>query len=196
MLTRRRFLAATALGAAGAGLAACAGSDPAPTFPSFSFNEPPILLNVAEVTVENLYSPLGEGHIEADFDVPPDRALTDWAGDRIQAAGASGRATVVINEASAVQQSLATTGGIQGAFQVDQAWKIIVRLSADIAAQSGDGLNSGRASVQVERTKTLPENVSFIERRQAYYTLTGDAIREFDRQAVVAIAQYLGAFRR
>jgi len=192
MLSRRHFLGVSAVGL----VSACAGNrDPAPTFPAFSFKERPILLNVAEVTVDNRYTPLGEGHLEVDFDVPPAQALTDWAGDRLQAAGTSGQAGVLITEASAIQQSLATAGGISGAFQTDQAWRITVRLAAEIVAQSADGLNTARASAQVERSTTLPEDVTFTERRQAYYTLTGDAVREFDKLAQASIDRYMGAFR-
>lgn len=192
MLSRRLVLV---LGVAGLA-AACASTDPAPTFPAFSFKGQPILLNVGDIATQDNSSNLGEGHIEADFDVSPRQALNDWAADRLQAAGTAGQATYTITEASAVQQSLGTTSGIRGAFTTDQAWRITVRLAAEISAVDGSGLNTGRASAQVERSTTLPENVTLIERRQAYYTLMGDAIRDFDRQIQGSITQYMGAFRR
>ncbi|PWR18906.1 hypothetical protein [Zavarzinia compransoris] len=190
MVSRRDFLIAVPA----AGLAACAGRDPAPSFPPFHVGGSPLLFNLAEVEVRNLSTALGQGHVEADFDVPPLTALENWVGDRIQAAGASGRLIVNVREASAVQERLATTGGVEGLFRSEQGYKVTVRLVVEFVAEDPSRLVGGRTTVAVDQFKTMAEDVSFTERRQTNYALSRTLIEAFDAKAVPSLRQFLGPF--
>ncbi len=189
MISRRELLVAVPV----LGLAACS-HDPAPSFPAFRFEGTPLLFNLADISIDNRFSPLGEGHIEADFDVSPETALENWVGDRLQAAGSSGRLVVTVTDASAVQERLSTTNGVEGLFRDEQGFKITVRLGVDFVADDPGRLSTARTHVEVETFKTLAKDVSFTERRQAYYSLSRGLIDDFDAKAVPALRQHFRLF--
>lgn len=196
MISRRAFLAAVPLAPSLAGLAACASTDPAPSFPPFRIGDGPLRLNVAEIEVVDRTSFFGEGHIESDFDVKPLTALTDWIGDRLQAAGTSGKLTVTIGDASAVEERLTTTGGVQGVFTDEPGARVTTRLDVrfDARRERADGTDTAQATVTVSQTDTVPKDASFTERRQLLYALSRRLIEDFDAKAMPALRHYMGLF--
>src|SRR3546814_12438362 len=86
------------------GLASCETSVQQGKFPDITFAHlPPIRLDVANIEVVRVPPQQQEGRSVVDeFPVPPGDAAERWARDRLQAAGRSGMATVVITEAGAV----------------------------------------------------------------------------------------------
>lgn len=193
MLSRRDLLIALPL----TGLvAACASKDPAPSFPAFSFAGAPLLFNVAEISSASSFAPLGNGHVEADFDVSPQSAFESWQGDRLQAAGTNGRLTVTLLDASAVETYLPVTNGIEGAFRSEQGRKVSTRISARFAAEvrEGEAWRRAETTVTAEYAQTMDKDVNFTERRQVLYSVSRELINQFDARAVAALRQNLRAF--
>lgn len=190
MLSRRELLVAVPA----LGLAACASQDPAPSFPPYHIGGGPLLFNLGDIEVVNLSAAIGPGHVEGDFDVPPLTALENWAGDRLQAAGTTGKLTLNVRQASAIQENLATTGGIEGLFRSEQGYKVTVRLEVEFVAEDPTRLVSSRTTVVTEQFKTMPENVSFTERRQTNYALCRVVIEAFDAKATPALRQFMAPF--
>lgn len=193
MLSRRELLIALPLtGLVGA----CASKDPAPSFPAFSFAGGPLLFNVADIATENVFSPLGTGHVEADFDVSPQVAFENWMGDRVQAAGSNGHMTVTLLDASAVEEYLPVTTGIEGAFRSEQGRKVTARLSARFAAEQreGEAWRRAESTVTAEYFATMAKDVSFTERRQVLYSISRELIDQFDARAMAALRRDLRAF--
>ncbi|PWR22623.1 hypothetical protein [Zavarzinia aquatilis] len=193
MLSRRELLIALPLtGLVGA----CASKDPAPSFPAFSFAGAPLLFNVADIATENTFSPLGTGHVEADFDVSPQVAFENWMGDRVQAAGSNGHMTVTLLDASAVEEYLPVTTGIEGAFRSEQGRKVTARLSARFRAKvtNGESGSEAESTITAEYFATMAKDVSFTERRQALYAISRELINEFDARAMAALRRDMRAF--
>ncbi|MCF4165527.1 hypothetical protein L2U69_07730 [Zavarzinia compransoris] len=196
MISRRAFLVAVPLVPSLAGLGACAATDPAPSFPPFHVGGAPLRLNVAEIEVVDRSSFFGEGHVEGEFDVPPLTALTNWLGDRLQAAGSSGRLTVTITDASAIEERLATTGGVQGVFTDEPGARVTTRLDVrfDARREITDGTTTAQTTVSVSQTDTVPKDAGFTERRQVLYGLSRRLIEDFDAKAIPALRRYMADF--
>jgi Asp-tRNA(Asn)/Glu-tRNA(Gln) amidotransferase A subunit family amidase len=135
-LRRRAVLLAPLL------LAACVGSAPQPEAPM-----PPLRydyltklrLNVASIEIRNDFVP-GPGDVSMMSPDPAVQALAQMARDRLVAAGSSGRAVFVIENASIVQSG---NGALTG--------NLAVRLDID----TSDGTRAAYAEAQVSRIRTL-----------------------------------------
>jgi hypothetical protein len=102
------------------GLAACGGGRQEPQAGPESFAPlrydylPPLGLNVASVVVELLFVP-GGGDLAASDPVRPADAIRQMAHDRLQALGTSGRAVLLINDASILRLG----DGYQGSLAIE-----------------------------------------------------------------------------
>ena len=88
------------------GLATC-GAPPKPRdFPPMSYDYlPQIRLNVASVEVDNRFVPASRDEVSAQAPIPPITALRQMANDRLKAFGSSGKAILVIKDASLIKGS-------------------------------------------------------------------------------------------
>jgi hypothetical protein len=125
-------------------LAACSGggpSGPPPTFEPLAYDYlNPIRLNVASIGVEPRVPPPGAGQDVTALDpAPPVAAITRMAQDRLRALGPSGRAVLVISDASIVRRGDA----YEGSFAVE----LDVYTSANVKAAFAEARVSGRRSV-------------------------------------------------
>ena len=114
-------------------LAGCSSPE-RPRFPDITFGHlPPLRLDVASIDIVRAYTPTSMApNIEQSFPVQPMTAMERWVRDRLQAVGTSGVATVTITDASAVEQRLARTQGIRGAFTTDQAERYTARVEMTV----------------------------------------------------------------
>jgi hypothetical protein len=127
-------------------LAGCGGGDAPPateTFPALDYSYlPKLRLNVASVQVDDSWTPAADSgqHVEYLSPEQPLDALRDMAHTRLVAAGASGQARLVIEDASILRQDNRLDGSMA------------VRLDVS----TGDGTRSGFAEARVARS--LPES--------------------------------------
>ena len=184
MLRPLRFASSFCLVVAGLALAGCTAAPPRPTFTDITFaDRPPIKLDIREVEIVQAYrSPHAAPNVEHLFHVPPAAAAALWATDRLMAAGPMHRARYIVREASVIETSLKQSGGLTGAFTTEQSERYDARLVVDLNIVSEADGSEGTLTVKVERSRTVPENLTFAEREQVWHEITGTMMRELDAQ--------------
>ena len=106
MVSIRRLVSRFALPLAVLSLATC-GAPPKPRdFPPMTYDYlPQIRLNVASVEIDNRFVPASRDEVSAQAPIPPITALRQMANDRLKAFGSSGKAILVIEDASLIKGS-------------------------------------------------------------------------------------------
>ena len=106
MVSIRRLVSRFALPLAVLSLATC-GAPPKPRdFPPTTYDYlPQIRLNVASVEIDNRFVPASRDEVSAQAPIPPITALRQMANDRLKAFGSSGKAILVIRDASLIKGS-------------------------------------------------------------------------------------------
>jgi hypothetical protein len=154
---------------------------PPPVFPPLTYDYlPKIRLNVATIDVDNAFATLGTGereHVEQLAPVSAVDALRQMVHDRLVAAGTSGHAVFVIEDAALVK----VPGGFEGTMHV--------RLDVS----TSDGAKSGFAEARVSRVYTTGDT-SYDNTRVALYQLVklmmGDMNVEFEYQVRHELRDY------
>jgi hypothetical protein len=179
-MTRRDFLLA---GAATLALAGCETPPPRPVFPDIRFTErPPMRVDVAAVDIERQFRPtLRAPNVEHLFPIPPERAMENWARDRLQAVGTGARRLRVrIIDAEVREVELPRTGGVRGAFTTDQAqrYDAAVEMSLDLMGERGFAERS--VTAKAVRSRSVPENITPNQRETVWYELTKEVMADLD----------------
>ena len=191
MISRRAFglwaggAAATAVG--------CAAPEPL-VLPELTFAHlTPILFNVAEAEVIDLYRPpLAPPNVEHTFPVSPAWAARAWARQRIKAGGDEGKVTFTIHDASVTAVPLNVTGGALGLLFDQQAVRYEASLEVSVAVRRVTNLESSARS-HVKRTRTVPESTTLSELDFVFYSILEELMQDLDKQMELAIRQYLAS---
>jgi hypothetical protein len=185
-----------ALATAALALAACSNSpEPAKPLPPLSFTQyGPIRLDVGRVEVVDVYAPPRDGaHVEHLFSTPPQAAVRRWASDRLQAVGRDGIARISIMDAKVTEENLKPSGGW---FTTGQSERYRARLEVLLEADSPGRRAFGNANVVVERTITVPENISLADRSRAWHGMTEAMMADFNKAMEAKIRQHLAPIVR
>jgi hypothetical protein len=144
--------------------AACSGPPPREYPPLHYGYLTPLPLNVAAIRIEQRFVASGVPPDVSQFDpMPPVQALRNMAEDRLQAAGSSGQATFVIQDASLVRQG----DTIVGNFAVELNVYTSANTRAGFAEARVSGTHTGdlddMPSILYDTTKDLMDrmNVEF-----------------------------------
>lgn len=178
-------------------LAACDTAPPRPTFPDIRFTgEPPIRLAVSAVDVRDDFKPSFQApHVEHLFPVPPERALENWARDRLVAAGGTARARFVIVNASVTETELKKKDeGITGAFTKEPAERYDATVQAKLDILDASGLPVRSVSVEAERSQSVLEGITPNQRDETWYNLTKALMADFDRKMSAEISANFGGY--
>lgn len=150
--------------------------------------KPPITLDVASIEVESTYvAPMKEPNIDHLLPVTPSNAVRLWVSQRLKAGGSTGRARVIIHDASIIETDLKRTGGIRGWFTKDQSQKYEGRIQVEILVEGTARGFSGSSSATVTRATTVAEDVSLNEREKTMTGLVNDLTTDLDGQLEPAI---------
>lgn len=176
-------------------LAACASPPPPPEFRPISFAARGMLaLDVAAIDVERRYRPpLAEPNVEHGFPITPVAALEAWPRERLRAAGSSGTARFVIEEASVVREALPKAGGLKGLVTTEQEARYSALFKVALKVAGADG-RSGEVRTEARRARSLPEGVTLNERDRFFYELTRDTLAELDTALEQNIREHLADF--
>jgi len=121
-------------------------------------------------------------------------ALIRWGQDRLQAAGTTGHATMIIKEASVKETPLPKMGGIEGWFTREQESKYIGRIEVSLDAQTPVNNATGMASAHSTFAVTLPEDATEAEKNTAYRKLLDELMKDFNQRMESAIRQHMPHF--
>jgi hypothetical protein len=196
MPRRLHLVSLLCLAAGGLALAGCATAPPRPTFPPITFAQvAPIKLDVREIEVERAYQPPHAApNVEHLFAVPPAVGAKLWATDRLTAAGPMGRARFVVRDASVLETPLKQSGGLTGAFTIEQSERYDARLVVEIEIFSEAGLSAGAVTAEVTHSRTVPENLTLGEREQVWHEMTRAMLDELDAQLDKTIKEAFYAY--
>ncbi len=164
------------------GLAACAGTPPPP--PPIAYTPLrydmllPLRLNVASIEIESHASPSGPGDVAALSPEPPVVALEQMARDRLFAAGTSGRAVFVVDQASITRRDPQTLVG---------------NLAVELDIVTNSGARAGYCEARVSRIQTL--GTGPVNMQNVLYTMTSQMLQdmnvEFEFQVRSRLADWL-----
>ncbi len=178
------------------GLSACEIAAPKPEFEDIRFSEQAaIRLDVAQIKIDDRYrAPLSAPNVEHKFPIPPVLVLKNWARDRLQAVGVNGTATLVIFDASVIEEKLTKKTGLTAFFTNQQSERYNGHLKIVLQIQKNN--SQGRIEAVTVRSQTVAENASLNDRDRAFYQLTKDMIIALDQEAEAKIKQQLTNYLR
>jgi hypothetical protein len=168
-------------------LTACAPPEERPDFSPIRFDqEGAISLEASNIrVVDNSGTPGDPPRIESSLPsaAVPANALSNWADDRLNAAGGDQEARFIIRTASFTAEQLDPEGGVSGAFRRDPAEQYTVRMSVEIIIGQRGNPPFGVAQVSAERSRQVLEGTSELERQEIQYQLTRAVMEDFDTSA-------------
>ena len=155
----------------------------------------PLRVDVAQIEVVADYrSPLAPPNIEHMFPTSPEKALRQWAKDRLRPAGPAGRARLVIVNAAVTETPLSIDRGFAGSFKKEQSERYDAALEASLEVVDGRGARRGFAAARVTRSTTVREDISLADREREWVALVEGLMKDFDAEIERNIRQYLDGF--
>ncbi len=179
-------------------LAACEAAPLPPPIPEITFSHlAPIEIAAAQIEiVEDYVPPLAAPNVEHKFPTPPAQAVRQWAKDRLRLVGDDGVLRVIIRDASVIETKLEKTGGVRGAFTVDQSERYDARLAVVVEVRSIRGFQDAFASAIAERSRTVAEDISLYDRELVFFEMTKSMMDDLDAELEKNIRQFLARFVR
>ena len=196
MSIRLRQLLAVALVAASA---ACSSASPPPKFADIHFLAlPPFRLAVSQIQVETQFQPtFQEPDVEHEFPVPPQRALENWAHDRLQAVGPTtgyvARFTII--DASVRESDLKKKEGLKAVFTTQQSERYDGHVAVQLQIINPQGIAERSASAEATVSRSVPEGITLNERDKVWYDMTRDLMADLDRQLQKQVDASFAPFR-
>lgn len=175
-------------------LGACATqAPPTQVLPTITFQHlAPLTLGGQSLTIKDVrIKPTTGRDVSLRFPTPPEQALRTWAQQRLSLQGGADQLAFTIIDAVAIEEPLKTQDGIKGLFTTSQSERYTVKIAAQLEVISPSGLRQGMASAQANRFITVPEDMTLLEREQAWFTLVEQVMADFDKTMTANIAQKL-----
>jgi len=158
-------------------------------------DRPPIGLDVADVEIVQHYQPaFADPFVDHLFPKEPAAVIRRWAEDRLAPRGATGTATLIIQEAGVTEEVLARNSGVKGLVMIEQSERYEARFAVRLEIRKPAPERSGSADVLAQRSITAPENASLADRERIWFTLTEDTIRDLDARFEQEINEGLPQF--
>ena len=110
------------------------------------------IIDIATIDVVQLFEPpLKPPHVEHEMPIQPHMAVSRWVSDRLKPTGSSGHAKVTIRDASVIEESLKSVGGLRGAFTTEQSERYVGKIEVEIEAIGGKGLRRKRRCANTKK---------------------------------------------
>ena len=160
-------------------------------------NRPAIHLNVGKIQVVNRYQmPLKPPLVEHLMPVAPGAGVERWAMDILRAIGSGNTAILTIHDASVTEISLQQKPGLKALLTLDQAQRYDARLRATLEIRDVNGQQRGQVEVEVTRSQTVPENITFNQRTAVWFQMVEGLLADFAAQMELQVRKDLGTFLR
>ena len=155
----------------------------------------PLLLDVAQVKIQNNYKPsLKLPNVNHEMPLKLHHVAEIWAKDRLKAVGRSGTARFIITQASVVETKLKQTEGIKGMFMIDQGERYDGTLSAQVEVSGGIARGTAMARAGVRASRTISEDATLAERERKWFDMIEAMVNELDKTLEMQIHLHLKAF--
>jgi hypothetical protein len=162
-------------------LAACQTTEPE-NLPKMTFKHlPPLQLSVGDIQlVSNFERSADAPHVTHKFPVSPEKALIQWAEDRLQIAGKKNTARLTITRADAQEIGLKLDKGFTGAFKNQQSDRYDTFISAQLEILDDRNIRQAIVSANASQSITVSEATSLADRRKIWYNLVEKLMMQFD----------------
>ncbi len=179
-------------------LAGCQTPDPEPAYPELSYAHfGAIALDVQRIEVVRAYAPPAKKpNVEHLFPVSPLAAAERWINDRLRAAGRTGVARATISRASVVEVPLKRTSGVRGVFTKDQSERYDGQIEITISILGADGREKANVSSRAERSRTVAEDASPIDREKVWFEMTEAMMNDLNAALQRQINEHFRAYIR
>ena len=180
-------------------LAACTSAPPQTKFPQLTYAHlGAFVLDVSEIEIVDAYAPtLRTPNVDHLMPVAPAAAARQWARDRLESTGSSGRRAVfTIDDGAVTELLLVRQSGIRGALTVDQSERYDAVLGVRLEIFDTFGRRVGSAEADARRSKTVPENITLNARDEVWFSMTESLIEDLNAELERAITQFLGKYLR
>lgn len=195
MHVTRKFFILLFCGAIGL-LAGCATPVEQQKLPSLTYGHlDAFTFDAARIDISSEFAaPLAAPHVEHEVPEAPEKAVRQWASDRLRAGGKTGVATFTILDASVTEHPLPMDKGVSGAFKKEQASRFDSAVEARLEVFDDRGFRRGIATARVTLSRTIGEEATLNERDKLLFTLIEDLMKSFNTQMDANIRQHLGGF--
>lgn len=186
----RLFLAALIL------LAACSSDPrPEPINPDYT-HLGKIYLNTADLRIINRSQnvPQWTPYVGHKFQPKLADAVYRLIGDRLQAGGNLGHATVIIKDANVIEQPLSMESNFESMFTRQQGSKYTGRVELSLEAQSPTDGSVAITTAHAVYAVTLPEDPKDFERQDAYNHLVTSLMEILNKELEKGIQQHMSSF--
>jgi len=176
--------------------AGCATPPPPVPQATIGFVGAPLKLNVANVTVDNLYQPPGKApNVEQLHEVTPSTVARRWLETRIVPVGTSGQGVMKVLNASVVQEKLPIKSGLTGFFGDQVDTKLIGKLRVELVVTTGPGVGQSvstyKIDVKAEAEQTILQSATLNDRDRAYLMLMQNLANQFDKTATAEVERVM-----
>lgn len=174
-------------------LMACAQVVPGRPLPRFDFlSRPTVPVMVSKVTVVSEYNaPFAAPNVDHLFNVTLSEAVQHWADRRFSPQGDAGTLTIVIEDASVIEEPLNRTDGVRGLFTIDQSYRYKANLVVSVTAENPITGDVASTRVTADHSRTIGEYASIQDRDEAWVALTEDIMKDLDLYLTKSIREKL-----
>lgn len=174
-------------------LTACSDEPPAPVQEVHSL-APKIVLDVQTINLADRSGvQLANSAYNGNHFTPTiAEAIKQWSMDRMQASGQTGRAVIIIKDASLTAQPLQMETGFNSWFKRQQGLKYIGHAEVSVEANGAEGYAITDATAT--RSVTLPENPTPSEKQDAYYSLITGLMKDLEQNLDSGIHEHMDKF--
>jgi len=180
-------------------LAACASAPPPTNFPKLTYAHlGTFALDVSKIEIVDGFQPtLAPSNVEHMMPVPPAAAARQWAQDRLQSVGSSGRRAVfTIDNGAVTSTPLKRQSGIRGVLTNDQSERYDATLAVRLEIFDLNSRRLGEVEAQAQRSRTVPENITLADRDKVWFSMTEALANDLNSEMERTIPQFLGAYIR
>lgn len=177
-------------------LAACQTTAPQADFASMTFKHlPPIQLRVIDIQlVSNFERSTDAPYVTHKFPVSPEKALIQWAEDRLQIAGSRNTARLTITRAEAQEIGLKLDKSFKGLLRNQQSDRYDVYVEARLEILDEHNIRQAIVSARANRSITVAEATSLADRRKIWFNLVEKLMNDFDAAMQKSINRNLQSY--
>ena len=150
-----------------------------------------IVLNVAQIEVvdHSDFQPSDSPYNKYHLTPTVAQVIRQWIKDSLRAGGTTGKATILIQDASLSARALPTSDELMDRwFRRQQASKYTGHISVQMDLSAG--MNYGFAGAEANQFITLPEEPTDTERQNAYVQLLDNLTKDFDHNFEASLREH------
>jgi hypothetical protein len=192
ILIRRALLLVVTLS-----FASCAEISTQAQFPQLTYAHlGKFILDVSKIEIVNEFkSTLNAKTVEHMMPVPPALAANQWAKDRLETSGFSGRRAVfTIVDGTVLSKPLTRENGIRGAVKIEQSDLFEAKISVRLEIFDFSGRRLAMTKADALRFRSVSENITLNERDKIWFAMSETLIGDLNKELENSIPKFLGKY--